>query len=77
MPNSVEPVIKPRTCDLGRFDVVPVILLGGAPIHGECHLWWNFVSSFKEQLEQAKDDREKKRFDRIGGGDEFIPLPEG
>jgi redox-sensitive bicupin YhaK (pirin superfamily) len=53
-----------------------VILLGGAPIDGERHLWWNFVSSSRERLEQAKDDWKNNRFDRIAGDDEFIPLPE-
>lgn len=53
-----------------------VMLLGGAPIDGERHLWWNFVSSSGERLEQAKDDWKNNRFDRIAGDDEFIPLPE-
>lgn len=74
MPNPVELVIKPRTHDLGQFDVVSVMLLSGTPIDGKPHLWWNFVSSSKERLEQAKDDRKNKRFDRIEGGDKFITL---
>lgn len=53
-----------------------VMLLGGAPIDGERHIWWNFVSSSKERIEQAKDDWKNNRFDRIEGDDEFIPLPE-
>jgi redox-sensitive bicupin YhaK (pirin superfamily) len=76
MSNPVKLVIKPRTHDLGQFDVVPVILLGGTPIDGKSHLWWNFASSSKERLEQAKDDQKNKRFDRIEGGDEFITLSE-
>lgn len=53
-----------------------VMLLGGAPIDGERHIWWNFVSSSKERIEQAKDDWKEGRFDVIEGDDEFIPLPE-
>ncbi len=52
------------------------MLLGGAPIDGERHLWWNFVSSSKERIEQAKADWKEGRFGKIEGDDEFIPLPE-
>lgn len=52
------------------------MLLGGDPLDGRRHLWWNFVSSSKERIEQAKDDWRAGRFGRIAGDDEFIPLPE-
>ena len=52
------------------------MLLGGEPLDGRRHLWWNFVSSSKERIEQAKDDWREGRFGRIQGDDEFIPLPE-
>ncbi len=40
-------------------------------------IWWNFVSSSKERLEQAKEDWKQKRFDTVPGDEEeFIPLPE-
>jgi redox-sensitive bicupin YhaK (pirin superfamily) len=52
-----------------------VMLLGGAPL-GPRHLWWNFVSSSEERIEQAKRDWKDGRFPRIPGDDtEFIPLP--
>jgi redox-sensitive bicupin YhaK (pirin superfamily) len=54
-----------------------LMLLGGAPLDGERHLWWNFVSSSKDRLEQAKADWREGRFDRVTGETEFIPLPEG
>ncbi len=53
-----------------------VMLLGGAPIDGKRHLWWNFVSSSKERIEQAKADWAAGPFGKIAGDDEFIPLPE-
>lgn len=54
-----------------------VMLLGGAPLDGERHIWWNFVSSSAERIERAKDDWRHGRFDRIPGDDvEFIPLPD-
>ncbi|HET6430972.1 pirin family protein [Dyella sp.] len=53
-----------------------VMLFGGAPLDGERHLWWNFVSTRRERIEQAKADWVGGRFDRVPGDDEeFIPLP--
>lgn len=52
-----------------------VIALGGAPLDGERHIWWNFVSSSLERIEQAKRDWEADRFGRVPGDDERIPLP--
>ena len=53
-----------------------VMLLGGAPLDGERHIFWNFVSSRSERIEQAKDDWRNRRFPSIPGDDvEFIPLP--
>lgn len=54
-----------------------VMLLGGAPLEGRRHIWWNFVASTPERLEQAKADWKAGRFDKVPGEDEFIPLPEG
>jgi redox-sensitive bicupin YhaK (pirin superfamily) len=54
-----------------------VLLLGGAPLDGPRHLWWNFVSSSAERIEQAKADWREGRFPRVPGETEFIPLPEG
>lgn len=53
-----------------------VMLLGGAPIDGRRFIWWNFVSSSKERIEQAKEAWREGRFDAIEGETEFIPLPE-
>jgi len=51
-------------------------LVGGAPLDGERHIWWNFVSSSPERLERAKADWRERRFAPIPGDDrEFIPLP--
>lgn len=51
------------------------MLVGGEPLDGPRHLWWNFVSSSKERIEQAKQDWREGRFGKIVGDDEFIPLP--
>ncbi len=52
------------------------MLLGGAPLDGPRHMWWNFVSSSKERIEQAKRDWREGRFGQVPGETEFIPLPE-
>jgi redox-sensitive bicupin YhaK (pirin superfamily) len=55
-----------------------VMLFGGAPLDGERHLWWNFVATRRERIEQAKADWQERRFDLVPGDDEeFIPLPPG
>lgn len=69
---------------LGKGDVVvaareasTVMVLGGEPI-GERFIFWNFVSSSKDRLEQAKEDWRQGRM-KLPDGDEeeFTPLPEG
>jgi redox-sensitive bicupin YhaK (pirin superfamily) len=54
-----------------------LVLLGGAPLEGERYIDWNFVSSSKERLEQAKQDWREGRFPKVPGDElEFIPLPD-
>jgi redox-sensitive bicupin YhaK (pirin superfamily) len=54
-----------------------VVLLGGAPMDGPRHIWWNFVSSRKERIEQAKAEWKAGHFGKVPGDEiEFIPLPE-
>jgi redox-sensitive bicupin YhaK (pirin superfamily) len=54
-----------------------VVLLGGAPLDGERHIWWNFVSSSPERIERAKDDWRAERFPTVpGDAVERIPLPQ-
>ncbi|TCH99858.1 pirin family protein [Roseococcus sp. SYP-B2431] len=53
-----------------------LLLLGGAVMDGPRHIFWNFVSSSRERINQAKDDWEAGRFGKVPGDDkEFIPLP--
>ena len=53
-----------------------VMLLGGDPL-GERFIWWNFVSSRKERIEQAKEDWKQGRIIlQPTDNQEFIPLPE-
>ncbi len=52
-----------------------VMLLGGAPLDGARHIWWNFVSSSRERIERAKDDWKRGRFESVPGDPEHMPLP--
>ena len=54
------------------------MLFGGASLGSKRYIWWNFVSSSKERIEQAKQEWKTGRFDIVPGDEEeFIPLPEG
>lgn len=54
----------------------PVVLIGGAPLDGPRHMWWNFVSSRPERIAQAAQDWAADRFPAVPGEHERIPLPE-
>jgi len=53
-----------------------MMFLGGDALEGPRHIWWNFVSSSKERIEQAKADWKSGRFAAVPNEHEFIPLPE-
>jgi redox-sensitive bicupin YhaK (pirin superfamily) len=52
-----------------------LMLIGGDPMDGPRHIWWNFVSSSKERIDQAKEAWKTGKFDGVPGDSEFIPLP--
>lgn len=61
-----------RSGDGGR-----VMLCGGEAFATPRHVWWNFVSSSRDRLNQAKEDWKAGRFPTVPGDDkEFIPIPE-
>lgn len=67
---GAQPTIK-------ALEPTTLMLLGGEPI-GKRHIWWNFVSSSKERIEQAKADWQAGRIGLpIHDDQEFIPLPGG
>jgi len=51
------------------------MLLGGSSMDVPRHIWWNFVSSSAERIEQAKADWQGGRFPTVPGESDFIPLP--
>lgn len=54
-----------------------VMLCGGAPLDGPRHVWWNFVSSNRDRIRQARQDWKDMRFPIVpNDAEERIPLPE-
>ena len=54
-----------------------VMLVGGEAFATKRHVWWNFVSSSRDRINQAKDDWKARRFPIVPGDEEeFIPIPE-
>lgn len=50
------------------------LVIGGDPL-GTRHKWWNFVSSSRDRIEQAKQDWQNCKFGQVPDENEFIPLP--
>lgn len=69
----LDPATRPR---LRAKTPVKAMLLGGEPLDAPRHMWWNFVSSSKDRIEQAKLDWLEGRFGAVPGETEFIPLPD-
>jgi redox-sensitive bicupin YhaK (pirin superfamily) len=54
-----------------------IAIVGGAALDGPRYVWWNFVSSRRERIEQAKQDWKNGVFGKVPGDEiEFIPLPD-
>ncbi|MCF6110946.1 pirin family protein [Mesorhizobium muleiense] len=58
------------------FHSTRLMLLGGEPFSEPRHVYWNFVSSSTERIEQAKTDWRDRRFPEVPGEEDFTPLPE-
>ena len=53
-----------------------LMFLGGSALEGPRYIWWNFVSSSRQRIEQAKEDWKSGRFASVPTETEFIPLPQ-
>ena len=53
-----------------------LLLFGGKALDEPVYLLWNFVSSSKERLKQAKEDWKNKRFPKVPNDNTYIPFPE-
>jgi len=69
-------VFKPDAEVVLRADgATRLMLLGGEPLPEKRHIFWNFVSSSADRIEQAKEDWKAQRFAAVPEEREFIPLP--
>jgi redox-sensitive bicupin YhaK (pirin superfamily) len=71
-------VLKPgHEARLSSASGARAMLMGGQAFTTPRHVFWNFVSSSRERINEAKEDWTAQRFASIPGDDgEFIPLPE-
>jgi redox-sensitive bicupin YhaK (pirin superfamily) len=67
--------VEGATASLRAAEPSRVALLGGAPLEGKRHIWWNFVASTPERIERAKRDWADGKFAPVPGDTEYIPLP--
>ncbi|WP_435577936.1 pirin family protein [Gilvibacter sp.] len=63
-------------CEICMDANTQLLLFGGEPLGQEHFLLWNFVSSDKERLAQAKSDWEAKKFPKVPGDSTYIPIPQ-
>lgn len=62
-------------CEIRMGENTHVLLFGGEPFPEERHIFWNFVASEKETIEQAKADWRSKSFQLLEDDESYIPLP--
>jgi redox-sensitive bicupin YhaK (pirin superfamily) len=70
-------VLQPGPAKVTTESAARLAVLGGDALDGPRHIWWNFVSTSQDRIEQAKRDWKEGRFAEVPGDEEeFIPLPE-
>jgi redox-sensitive bicupin YhaK (pirin superfamily) len=71
-------ILKPgQAMTLSASSDARVMLLGGEAFTTPRHVWWNFVSSSRDRINQAKHDWKERKFPLVpGDSEEFIPIPE-
>ena len=70
-------VLRPgATVSIGIQANTHFMLLGGDPVDGQREIWWNFVASKPELMDQARADWKAGRFEPVPNETEHIPLPE-
>jgi redox-sensitive bicupin YhaK (pirin superfamily) len=68
---------KGETLTVSSPNGAHLVMVGGSPLAEPRYIYWNFVSSSKERLEQAKQDWKNSRFTKVPCDElEFIPLPD-
>ncbi len=64
------------TCKITLKPNSHLLLFGGEPLAEERHIYWNFVSSSKEKIEQAKREWKNKTFPMMKHDKTYVPLPD-
>lgn len=62
-------------CSLTMKAGTHLFLFGGQPFPEERHIYWNWVATEKETLQQAKENWKNKNFPMVAGDDSYIPVP--
>ncbi len=69
-------VLRPgQTVPIAASAQSRLLLLGGAPLDGPRHLWWNFLSSSRDRVEHAKLDWRAGRFAALTAAGEHLHAP--
>ncbi len=79
--NTYQPkhILIANDTKLCEFEMAPrttVYIFGGEPFPEQRYIFWNFVSSRAERIEQAKEDWTNKKFPLVPGDDGYVPLPD-
>jgi len=75
-PQHMAVIANRETVRVSALTRARLMLVGGAKMDGERLIWWNFVASSREMIEEAKQRWKEKRFAPVPGETEFIPLPD-
>lgn len=65
-----------KLCTFEMAANTTICIFGGEPFPEERTIYWNFVASTKELIEQAKEKWLAQTFEKVPGETEFVPLPE-
>lgn len=68
-----------KTDDACQIRLAPntrVLLFGGKPFDEGREIFWNFVASSKERIEEAKEQWRNKKFPKVAGDASYVPMPE-
>ena len=77
VPEAHMAVLAPReSVRVTARSAATIMLVGGAKPDGERFIWWNFVASSRERIEDAKVKWRGQQYGAVPGDNEFIPLPE-
>ncbi|HEY9045090.1 MAG TPA: pirin family protein [Ohtaekwangia sp.] len=66
---------EPKLCEFTLAANTTIYIFGGDPFPEQRFIYWNFVATSQERLEEAKLRWKEQRFPRVDGETEFVPLP--